>query len=104
MAETTGWVPEDNFPGVALAFGVGEFDIVGDDVDLFGVRAWKEGREDASNVGGHTAGFFARLVVCVYINVSVLGGARLPRDNNDGNTILLAPNVELFKSRIKLDV
>lgn len=48
--------------------------------------------------------FFARLVVCVYINVSVLGGARLPRDNNDGNTILLAPNVELFKSRIKLDV
>lgn len=34
----------------------------------------------------------------------MLGGARLPRDNNDGNTILLAPNVELFKSRIKLDV
>lgn len=58
VAETTGWVPKDDFPGVALAFGVGELDVVGDDVDLFGVRAWKEGREDASNVGGHTAGFF----------------------------------------------
>lgn len=78
MAETTGWVPEDNFPGVALAFGVGELDVVGDDVDLFGVRAWKEGREDASNVGGHTAGFFfffARLVVCIHKRFGVGWGA-----------------------------
>lgn len=76
MAETTGWVPEDNFPGVALAFGVGEFDIVGDDVDLFGVRAWKEGREDASNVGGHTAGFFCKVsCVCIHKRFGVGWGA-----------------------------
>lgn len=64
VAEATGRVPEDDFPGVALAFGVGELDVVGDDVDLFGVRAGKEGREDASDVGSHTASFFARLI-CV---------------------------------------
>lgn len=29
---------------------------------------------------------------------------RLPRDNNDGNAVLLAPSVKLFESRIKLDV
>lgn len=79
MTETTGWVPKDDFPGVALAFGVGELDVVGDDVDLFGVRAWKEGREDASNVWGHTAGFFffffARLVVCIHKRFGVGWGA-----------------------------
>lgn len=57
VAETTGRMPKDNFPSVALAFWVGELDVVGDDVNLFSVRAGKEGRENASDVGSHTAGF-----------------------------------------------
>lgn len=74
-------VTVDEFPGFTLLLGVGEVDLVGDDVDLVGVLLANEVGENGADDGGHTGG-----------------------NNNDGDVVGLGESVELLETRVKGDI
>jgi hypothetical protein len=103
-------VSVDNLPFISLLLGVSVEDTVGDDVDRVGILFGEEVGQYRSDGGHHSAVSSADHFVVtndMSLLCRVMGGIRrydIPGDNDDGNSVLLAPEVKVLESTVETNV
>jgi len=96
------WVSVDNLPFIALLLGISVEDVVGDNIDRVGVFGREEVGQDRSDGGHHSAEESAEFMTVASQDSGQDGD--LPGDNDNGDTVLFAPEVKVLETTVEADV